>query len=80
MKKAGDVEAKTNLQPPFYVRDMDAKYPKDYHPSGKKDKKDTYREPQNEASKDEDKAKFHSSSTSINQPQNQAPKKNKRGR
>ncbi len=65
MEKAGDVEAKTNLQPPFYVRDIDAKYPKGHRPSTKKDKEDTYREPQNEASKNKDKAKSHSSSTST---------------
>ncbi len=45
----------------------------------KKDKEDTYREPQNEASKDKDKAKSHNSSTSANQPQTQASKKNKHG-
>ncbi len=80
VEKAGDVEAKANLQPPFYIRDIDARCPKSYCPSAKKDKEDTYREPQNEASKDKDKAKPHSSSTSANQPQIQAPKKDKRGR
>ncbi len=80
MEKAGDVEAKANLQPPFDVRDIDVRCPKGHRLSTKKDKKDTYREPQNEASKNRDKAKSHSSSTSVNQPQTQASKKDKRGR
>ncbi len=82
MEKAGDVEAKANLQPPFYVRDIDIRCPKGHRPSSKKDKEDTYREPQSEVFKDKDKAKSHNSSTSTNQnqPQTQAPKKDKRGR
>ncbi len=82
MKKAGDIEAKANLQPPFYVRDIDTRCPKCDHPLSKNDKEDTYREPQSEASKDKDKAKSHNSSTSANQnqPQTQASKKDKRGR
>ncbi len=76
MEKAGDVEAKANLQPPFDVRDIDVKYPKDHRPSSK-NKEDTYREPQSEASKDKNKAKSHSSSTSANLPQTQAHKKDK---
>ncbi len=78
VEKIGDVEAKANLQPPFYVRDIDASCPKGHCPSAKKDKENTYREPQNEASKDKDKAKSHNSSTPANQPQIQATKKNKR--
>ncbi len=74
MEKAGDGEAKANLQPPFYVRNIDARYPKGHRPSSK-NKEDTYREPQSE---DKDKAKSHNS-TSANQPQTQAPKKDKRG-
>ncbi len=80
MEKAGDAEAKANLQPPFYVRDINARCPKGHHPLAKKDKKDIYREPQTEISKDKDKAKCHSSSTSANQPQTQTSKKDKRGR
>ncbi len=82
MEKVGDVEAKANLQPPFYVRDIDVRCPKDHRLSSKKDKEDTYREPQSETSKDKDKAKSHNSSTSTNQhqPQTQASKKDKRGR
>ncbi len=79
MEKAGDVEAKANLQPPFYIRDIDVRCPKGHRLSAKKDKKNTYREPQNEASKDKDKAKSYSSSTTANQPQTQALKKDKRG-
>ncbi len=79
VEKAGDVEAKANLQPPFYVRNIDASCPKSYRLSAKKDKENTYWEPQNKASKDKNKAKSHSSSASANQSQTQAPKKNKRG-
>ncbi len=79
VEKAGDVEAKANLQPPFYIRDIDARCPKGHRPSAKKDKEDTYREPQNEASKDKNKVESHSSSTSANQPQTQASKKDKHG-
>ncbi len=68
VEKAGDAEAKANLQPPFYVRDIDAKCPKGHRPSSR-NKENTYREPQNEASKDKDKAKSHNSSTSANQQQ-----------
>ncbi len=80
MEKAVDAEAKANLQPPFYVRDIDARYPKRPRPSAKKDKEDIYRKPQNEVSRDKEKAKSHSSSTSVNQPQIQALKKDKCGR
>ncbi len=45
----------------------------------KKDKENTYREPQNEASKDKNKAKSNNSSTTANQPQTPAPEKDKRG-
>ncbi len=79
MEKAGNAKAKANLQPLFYIRDIDVRYPKGHRPSVEKDKEDTYQEPQNEASKDKDKAKSHSSSTSANQPQTQTPKKDKRG-
>ncbi len=80
VEKAGDVEAKANLQPSFYVKDINTKCPKGHRPSAKKDKEDTYQEPQNNASKDKDKAKSHNSSTSANQPQIQASKKDKRNR
>ncbi len=80
VEKVGDVEAKANLQPLFYVRDIDVRCLKDHRLSAKKDKEDTYREPQNEVSKHKDKAKSHNSSASANQPQTQAPKKDKRGR
>ncbi len=82
MEKTGDVEAKANLQPHFYVRDINARCPKGHRLSSKKDKEDTYRKPQSKTSKDKDKAKSHNSSTSANQhqPQTQASKKDKRGR
>ncbi len=73
VEKAGDAEAKANLQPPFYVRDINARYLKGHCPSAKKNKEDTYWESQNKASKDKDKAKSHSSSASANQPQTLAP-------
>ncbi len=67
MEKAGDAEAKANLQPPFYVREIDTRCPKGHRPSSM-NKEDTYQEPQSEASKNKDKAKSHNS-TSANQPQ-----------
>ncbi len=69
MEKASDVEAKANLQPPFYVREIDSRCLKGHRPSVKKNKEDTYREPRDEASKDKEKAKSHNSFTSANQPQ-----------
>ncbi len=80
VEKAGDANAKANVQPPFYVRDIDARCPKGLRPLAKKEKENTYQEPQNEAFKDKDKVKSHSSSTFANQPQTQVPKKDKRGR
>ncbi len=78
MKKAGDIEVKANLQPPFYVREFDSWYPKYYCLLAKKDKKDIYWEPRDEAFKDKNKVKFQTSSF-ANQPQAQDKKKNKRG-
>ncbi len=78
VEKAGDVEAKDNLQPPFYVKEINSRCPKSHRPLAKKDKEDIYQEPRNEVSKDKDKAKSHNSSTSANQPQTQVLKKNKR--
>ncbi len=68
MEKAGDAEAKANLQSLFYVRDIDTRRPKGHRPSAKKIKEDTQRKPQNEAFKYKNKAKSHSSPTSANQP------------
>ncbi len=79
VEKADNAEVNANLQSPFYIREIDSRCPKGHCLSAKNDKEDTYQEPQNEASKDKNKAKSHSSSTSANQPQTQAPKKNKRG-
>ncbi len=78
VEKTGDIEAKNNLQPSFYVRKINAKCPKGHHPLFKKDKKDTYREHRDEASKNKEKTKFHNSSF-ANQLQTQAPKKDKCG-
>ncbi len=69
VEKASDVEAKANLQPAFYIRDINTRCPKGHRPSFKKDKENTYQEPHSEASKDKDKAKSHNFSTSANQPQ-----------
>ncbi len=66
MEKADDVKAKANLQPPFYVREIDSRYSKDYCLLTKKDKEDSYWKPRNETSKDKDKTKSHNSSTSAN--------------
>ncbi len=80
IKKVGNTEAKANQQPPFYVWEIDFRYPKGRRLSAKKDKKDTYWEPYNKASnKDKDKAKSQNSS-SASQPQTQAPKKDNLGR
>ncbi len=77
VEKVDVIEAKANLQPPFYIREIDSRCPKNHCPSAKRDKEDIYEEPCNKASKDKDKAKSHSSS-STNQPQTQTSKKDKR--
>ncbi len=59
VEKTGNIEAKANLQPPFYVRDIDTKCPKGHCPSAKKEKKDTYQEPNDKAS-NKNKAKSNS--------------------
>ena len=74
MEKVGDAKAKANLQPPFHVREIDSKCLKGYCLSVKKDKEDVNREHHDKASKDKDKAKSHTPS-STNQPQAQASKK-----
>ena len=76
MEKTGDVEAKANLQPPFYIKDIDSsKCPKSYCPLVKKDKEDANRENYKDASnKDKEKAKFYNPFF-TNQPQAQASKK-----
>ena len=75
MVKVGDTEVKANLQPPFYIREIDSKCPKGYCPSVKKDKEDANWEHRDEASsKDKEKVKSHNLS-SANQPQAQASKK-----
>ncbi len=57
IKKAGDIEAKVNLQPSFYVKEIDSKSLKAHRLLAKKNKKDIYRELHNKVSKDKDKAK-----------------------
>ena len=74
IKKAGDVEAKANLQPPFYVREIDSKCSKGYRPLVKKDKEDANWEHHDEAFKDKDTAKSHTPSF-TNQSPAQASKK-----
>ncbi len=66
VKKAGNIKAKANLQPPFYIMEIDSRCPKSHRPLAKKE--DTYRESRNEAFKDKNKAKSQTSS-SANQPQ-----------
>ncbi len=62
MEKVGDVEAKANLQPPFYIREINARCLKGHHQSVKKDKEDTSQEHRDKTSKDKEKAKSHNSS------------------
>ncbi len=77
VEKTGDVEIKAKLQPLFFVREIDSRCPNGHRPLAKKDKEDTYWESRDETSKN--KAKFQTSS-SANQSQTQAPKKDKRSR
>ncbi len=69
MEKVDNAEAKANLQPPFYVKDIDTRCLKGHRLSAKKNEDDTYQKPQNKASKDKNKVKSHSSPTSANHPQ-----------
>ena len=63
VEKTRDIEAKANLQLPFYIRKIDSKCLKGYCPSVKKDKKDANWEYRNEASsKNKEKAKFYNPS------------------
>ncbi len=75
VKKAGDAKAKANLQPPFYIGEIDFRCPKGHYLLAKKE--DTYWKPCNKAFKDKDKAKCQIS-FSANQPQTQASEKDKR--
>ncbi len=69
MKKAGYVEAKANLQPPFYVGEIDCRCLKDHYLLVKKDKDNANQEYRNKTfNKDKKKAKSHNPS-SANQPQ-----------
>ncbi len=77
MEKTGNAETKANIQLPFHIRKIDSRCPKGHYLLTKKDKKDTYQELCNEASKDKNKAKSQTSSF-THQPQAQAHKKDKR--
>ena len=67
------------MQPPFETKEIDVRYLKRNRLSVKKNKNNIYWEYRNEAfNKDKDKAKSYNSS-SANQPQTQALKKDKRG-
>ncbi len=59
VEKAGNAEAKANLQSPFCIREIDSSYPKGHRPLAKKE--DTYQEFRDETSKDKNKAKSHTS-------------------
>ena len=75
VEKAGDRESKTNLQPPFYIREIDLKCPKSYCLLNKKDKGDANLEHCNETSNNnKKKVKSHNPSF-TNQLQAQASKK-----
>ncbi len=77
IEKAGNAEVNANLQPPFYVRDINARCLKGHRSLTKKDKEDIYQELCDMAS-NKDKAKSNSSA-SANQPQTQGLKKDKHG-
>ena len=68
-KAVDDTKAKANLQPPFYIKEIDSKCSKGYHLFIKKDKKDANWEHRNETLKqNKEKAKTYIPS-STNQPQ-----------
>ena len=76
IKKAVNVEVKTNLQPPFKTKEINSKCPKGYKLSAKKEKNKASWEHKD---RDKDKAKYHNPLfTNTNQLQTQASKKNKR--
>ena len=56
VEKAGDAEAKANLEPPSYVWEIDSRCPKGHRPSSKKDNVDIQREHRNETFKNKKKA------------------------
>ena len=76
--KVGDIEAKANLQSPFYIREIEFKCLKSYCPSVKKNKEDANWKHRNETfSKDKVKDKSHNAS-SANQLWVQASKRHQR--
>lgn len=63
-EKAGDVEVKINLQPPFGIRKIDSRCPRGYRLLVKKDKDDTNWEHRDgDKNKDKNKAKSHNFSS-----------------
>ena len=74
VEKTGNTKAKSNLQPAFYVREIDSRCPKSHCPLVKKNKKDTYWEHHNEVFKDKEKDKSYNLSF-ANQAQIQNFKK-----
>ena len=77
VEKTGDAKAKANLQPPFYIQEIDVRSPKGHRLLSKKDKENTQWKYRNEAPKD--KAKSQTSAT-TNQLQTQDSKKRHGGR
>lgn len=70
IEKIGDIEIKVNLQPLFYIKEINSKYPKNYYALAKKDKNDIYQESCNKTfNKDKNKAKSQNSSTNQSQTQ-----------
>ena len=75
MEKARNAEAKANLYPPFYIKEINSKCPKNYCPLVKKDKEDANWVHRNKVfNKNTKKAKSHNPFF-ANQPQAQASKK-----
>ncbi len=75
VEKAVNVEAKASLQPPFWIKEIDSRWPKGYRSSVKKDKDNNNWEHRNE-DKNKDKTTSQNHSTN-NQAQIQAFKKDK---
>ena len=76
VEKAGDAEAKANLQPPSYVWEIDVRSPKNYRLSSKKNKENIQRQHHNEAPKNKGKSQIPAT---TNQLQTQDSKKRHEG-
>lgn len=59
IEKAGNIEAKGNLEPSSYIREIDSRCPKGHRLLIKKNKEVNYGEHRNEVSKDKEKAKYY---------------------